>query len=82
MPFAKAGTKPKVGTRGNGLSRIFSSVGGDSREFGQSRYEFKEPLVLDGGKFAGAYRSFQFTPHEEAIQQTCQWFGRRLTLGR
>ena len=49
---------------------------------GQLRYEFKEPLVLDGSKFAGACRSFQFTPHEEAIQRTCEWFGQRLSLGR
>jgi len=49
---------------------------------GQLRYEFNEPLVLDGSKFAGAYRSFQFTPHEGVIQRTCEWFGQRLTLGR
>ena len=82
MAFAKAGTKPKLGTQGNGWSRIFNSFGGDSLGLGELRYEFKQPLVLDGSKFAGAFPSFQFTPHEEAIQHTCEWFGQRLTLGR
>ena len=82
MAFAKAGTKPMLGTRGNGLFRIFSSFGGGSGGLGELGYEFKQPLVLDGSKFAGAYPSFQFTPHEEAIQRTCEWFGQRLTIGR
>ncbi|PKB82386.1 MAG: hypothetical protein BZY88_04760 [SAR202 cluster bacterium Io17-Chloro-G9] len=82
IAFAKAGTKPKLGTRGNGLSRIITSIAGGPRELGELRYEFKDPLVLDGSKFVGAYPSFEFTPHEEAIQRTCEWFGQRLTLGR
>ena len=70
MAFAKAGTKPKLSTRGNELSRIFSFVGAGFQELGELRYEFEETIVRDGNKFAGAYASFQFTPHKEAIQRT------------
>lgn len=51
-------------------------------QLGELRYEFKEPLVPDGSNFVGAYPSFQCTPHDKAIQRTCDWFGQQLSLGR
>jgi hypothetical protein len=53
------------------LAGLFSS---DAREMVELLYEFDEPLVLDGSKFASAFTSFKYTPYEEAIRRTVEWF--------
>jgi hypothetical protein len=45
-------------------------------------YEFEEPLVLDGTKFASAFPSFSYTPHEDAIRETVEWFRKRSVMPR
>jgi hypothetical protein len=37
---------------------------------------------LDGTKFARAFPSFGYTPHEEAIRQTVEWFSKRSMMPR
>ena len=38
------------------------------------RYRFEQPQILDGSKFANAFPEFRYTPHEEAIRVTLDWF--------
>lgn len=77
MGFKAAGTKPNVGVMGRGFFRFVGLFVPDAQELVELMYEFEEPLVLDGSKFARAFPSFQYTPHEEGIRQTVEWFRQR-----
>lgn len=77
MAFKAAGTKPKVGVVGRGLLRFVGVFVPDAREMIELMYQFEEPLVLDGSKFGHAFPSFQYTPHEDGIRQTVEWFRQR-----
>jgi nucleoside-diphosphate-sugar epimerase len=74
MVFEAAGTPPRIGTLSGRAIRFFALFSVDAREMGELLYEFEEPLILDGGKFAQAFPSFGYTPHTEAIRRTLEWF--------
>ena len=74
MAFKVAGMKPKVGAMGRSFFRFVGLFAPDARELIELMYEFEDPLVLDGSKFARAFPSFKYTPHEDAIRQTVEWF--------
>jgi hypothetical protein len=37
-------------------------------------YQFEQPFVLDGSKFAEAYPDFEYTPHDIGIADTVEWY--------
>ncbi len=74
MAFKMAGTKPSVGALGSGLILFASLFSSDAREVRELLYQFEQPMVLDGTKFARAFPSFNYTPREESIRQTIDWF--------
>ncbi len=74
MVFEAAGTPPRISTLSGWTMRFFALFNVDAREMGELLYEFEEPLILDGGKFARAFPSFWYTPHTEAIRRTLEWF--------
>ena len=74
MAFKASGKKPNIGLMGRGFFRFFGLFVPDAREMLELLYEFEAPLVLDGSKFARAFPSFKFTPHENAVSQTFEWF--------
>lgn len=82
MAFKAAGTKPDIGVLSGGSLRFASLVNSDAREMSELLYEFEQPLVLDGTKFASAFPSFRYTPHEEAIRQTVEWFRKHYMMPR
>jgi nucleoside-diphosphate-sugar epimerase len=79
MAFQAAGTKAKVGAMGRGFFQFFGLFVPEAREMVELMYEFEEPLVLDGSKFVHAFPSFEYTPHEEAVRQTVEWFRKHET---
>lgn len=82
MAFKAAGNKPDIGVLSGGSLRFASLVNSDAREMSELLYEFEQPLVLDGTKFASAFPSFRYTPHEEAIRQTVEWFRKHYMMPR
>ncbi|HJU95269.1 MAG TPA: NAD-dependent epimerase/dehydratase family protein [Nitrososphaera sp.] len=82
MAFKAASTKPDIGLLTGGSLRFASLVNSDAREMRELLYEFEQPLVLDGTKFASAFPSFGYTPHEKAIRNTVEWFRKRLVMPR
>lgn len=82
MAFKAAGNKPDIGVLSSGSLRFASLVNSEAREMKELLYEFEEPLVLDGTKFASAFPSFKYTPHEEAVQKTVEWFRKRSIMPR
>lgn len=76
--FAAAQKPPRVGTLGRWSMALAGLFVAGAREMGELMYEFEEPLVLDGGKFARAFPAFRYTPHPEAVSLTSDWFRRRM----
>lgn len=56
--------------------RFESMFDRETRAFLEFRYVFEQAMVLDGSKFAAAFPQFSYTPHDEAVRQTLEWFRR------
>lgn len=74
MAFKAAGTRPKMRAISPLLFRIFGAFIPDAGEMVEIMYQFEQPLLLDGSKFAAAFPDFRYTPHEEAVAETMEWF--------
>jgi nucleoside-diphosphate-sugar epimerase len=55
------------------MLRIISLMNGDLREMMEMLYQFEEPFVVDGSRFAEAF-DFEPTPLPEAIDATPDWY--------
>ena len=80
MAFEATDTNPDIGVLGRGFLKLVGLFAPDARELIELMYEFEEPLVLDGSRFASAFTSFQYTPHEEGIRHTVEWFRQLSTI--
>lgn len=56
------------------LAGLFSPL---LRELRETRYQFNAPFVIDSSKFERAFGAFDASPHDDAIEQTVQWFRSR-----
>jgi nucleoside-diphosphate-sugar epimerase len=74
MVFDAAGQQAKIGTLSQWMLRLGGLFNSDARELIEMLYEFSEPLVLDGRKFAAQFPDFTFTPHRDAVRKTLDWF--------
>jgi nucleoside-diphosphate-sugar epimerase len=72
--FDQAGGSPEMGTRSRGTFKVMSLFYPPARAMLEVMYEFENPLVMDGGKFATAFPDFTYTPHENGIQATLEWY--------
>ncbi|PJF46765.1 MAG: NAD-dependent dehydratase, partial [Chloroflexi bacterium] len=72
--FEAYGKTPKIGARGRAFFRLAGLVAPRIREVAEVLYQFEQPFVLDGAKFAAAYPDFEYTPHDVAIQDTVNWY--------
>ena len=72
-----AGTQTKSKPLSRFLFRLVGPFIPDAGEMMELLYQFEQPLLLDGSKFATAFPSFRYTPHEEAIKTTVEWFRER-----
>lgn len=74
MVFAAAGNKPRMRTVGRGLFKLFGVFIPDAGEMVELLYQYEQPLLLDGRKFAARFPDYSYTPHQEAIGRTVDWF--------
>jgi nucleoside-diphosphate-sugar epimerase len=72
--YEAAGAKLDMSTRGRGMFQLLGLVYPPARAMLEVLYEFEQPLVMDGSKFARAFPDFAYTPHAEAIRETLGWF--------
>ena len=77
MVYDAADVTPDMAVRGRGTFQILGLVYPPARAMLEVLYEFENPLVMDGGKFARAFPDFAYTPHEEAVHETLEWFKQR-----
>jgi len=73
MVFRAFGKQPKVVARSRAFFQMAGLIAPRVREVAEVLYEFEQPFVLDGSKFARAYPTFEYTPHEVGIQETADW---------
>ena len=55
------------------MLRAISLINGDLREMMEMLYQFEEPFVVDGSRFAATF-DFEPTPLPEAIDATLDWY--------
>ena len=72
--FEAAGNKPNIRAVGRGMYRFFGFFIPDAGEMVELLYEFAQPLILDGSRFAQHFPDFHYTPHDEAIRKTIDWY--------
>ena len=82
MAFQAAGTNPKMGAVGRGFLQLAGLFTSSAREMTDLVNEFDRQSVLDGGKFANSFPNFKYTPHEDAIRRTGNWFGQHVAVRR
>lgn len=73
LVFEAAGEQPQMSTRSRRAFQALGLVYPLAKSFLEVLYEFEQPLMMDGSKFARAFPDFQYTQHEEAVRETMEW---------
>jgi len=71
--FDQVGASPEMGIRGRSTFQIMSLFYAPARAMLEVMYEFENPLIMDGSKFAQAFPEFSYTPHTDSIAATLEW---------
>ncbi|MCS6774756.1 MAG: NAD-dependent epimerase/dehydratase family protein [Thermoflexales bacterium] len=74
LVYQAFGAPPRVGVRTRRFFSLAALIAPQVREIVEVLYEFDQPFILDGSKFARAYPDFRYTPHERAVQETAAWY--------
>jgi nucleoside-diphosphate-sugar epimerase len=77
MVYHATGKVPQMSLRQGWAFKVAGLVFPNAKSMSELMYEFEQPLVMDGGKFERAFPDFEYTPHEDAIAQTLEWFQNR-----
>ncbi len=68
------GKPVKMTSRGRTFFQLAGVVAPRIRDMVEVLYQFEQPFVLDGSKFADAYPDFEYTSHEIGINDTVEWY--------
>lgn len=68
------GKVPKIGARGRTFFQLAGIVAPRVNDMVEVLYQFEQPFVMDGSKFAAEYPTFEYTPHDIGIQDTVEWY--------
>lgn len=74
MVFRAADAQPSMGSRTRRAFQLLGLIYPPAHAIQEILYEFENPLVMDGGKFSRTFPDFHYTPHEQAIEETLEWF--------
>ena len=74
IAFEIAGTKPQMGAYSPLMISLVGLFSPMVREVRETMYQFTQPFIVDGSKFARAFGSSPSTPHRQAIQATVTWY--------
>ena len=70
----EAGAPPAMGTRTRGIFQFLGLFYPPARAMLEVLYEFEQPLEMDGSKFAKMFPDFTYTPHEDDIRETLDFY--------
>lgn len=79
--FKAYGKTPKIGARGRTFFQLAGLIAPRISDMVEVLYQFEQPFVMDGSKFAAAYPDFEYTPHEIGIQDTVNWYRAYFNVG-
>lgn len=79
--FQAYGKAPKIGARGRTFFQLAGLIAPRISDMAEVLYQFEQPFVMDGSKFAAAYPDFEYTPHEVGIQDTVNWYREYFNAG-
>ncbi len=68
------GIEPKMGVRSRTFFQLTGLVAPKVRDMVEVMYEFEQPFMLDGSKFAATYPDFEYTSHDAGIEDTVVWY--------
>jgi len=71
-----AGTDSRLRQMPSWMFRVVSTFSGELKELRETMYIFEAPFVVDHSKFADTFGADP-TPHENAIEQTLDWYRSR-----
>lgn len=74
------GQPPKVGSRGRTFFQLAGLVAPRIMDLVEVLYQFEQPFVMDGSKFATEYPEFEYTPHATGIEDTVNWYREYLSV--
>jgi nucleoside-diphosphate-sugar epimerase len=74
LVYTKWGLEPKMSTRGKTFFQLAGVVMPRILDMVEVMYQFEQPFVLDGAKFAETYPDFEYTPHDIGIADTVEWY--------
>lgn len=72
--FEIAGTYAQMGVYTPLMISLVGLFSPMVREVKETMYQFTQPFIVDGTKFARAFGYSPATPHREALQKTIAWF--------
>lgn len=72
--FETFGQTPKMMARGKMFFQFIGIVAPRTRDMVEVMYQFEQPFVLDGSKFADTYTNFEYTSHDIGIKDTVEWY--------
>lgn len=72
--FNAFGQRPQMATRGKTFFQFVGVVSPRILDMVEVMYQFEQPFVLDGSKFANAYPNFEYTSHDIGISDTVDWY--------
>jgi len=78
LVYQVTGSKPAASVLTKWMLTLAGLFNAGARELIELLYEFEEPLVLDGSKFATNFPQFVFTPHKAAVHQTVDWYKQQI----
>ncbi|MBL4682583.1 MAG: NAD-dependent epimerase/dehydratase family protein [Pseudomonadales bacterium] len=74
MVYRETGSKPAASVLSKWMLTAAGFFNAGAKELIELLYEFSEPLILDGSKFANKFPDFKYNPHQEAVVQTVDWY--------
>jgi nucleoside-diphosphate-sugar epimerase len=72
--YTAAGAPLNMAARGRGTFQALGLVYAPARAMLEVLYEFEQPLVMEGAKFAKTFPDFSYTPHSNAIRETLNFY--------
>ena len=72
--FEAFDARPQMTTRGKTFFQLAGIVAPRILDMIEVIYQFEQPFVLDGSKFATAYPDFEYTPLAVGISDTAEWY--------
>ena len=74
LAFKAAKTRPDIGVWGRGVMLTGWLLAPEAKEFLKLPYDYYVPFVVDSSEFERMFPSFHYTPLDEAMEKTLDWY--------